>query len=243
MAWDKGGVIHSPALSSGCTMNLLPDKHISYLEYPRHTNKHGFLSKIWEINENCWDEKLQGLVAGLLSLSSFLIPFIDHVYLQWDSPALYQFSLLSYCSFSDPWNLGFLCVLGATGCTEPRKEKRVQGTQKCVLAKGFNLASPSVLAASCEGGHLQMCWPQVSPSTGNVKFLRAAENLPVKLLSCLQAAEQRPWLAIFLYFEYFVVLNLLAAPLPPELAVSAGRCCSLGVLLNLWAANPCVPCK
>lgn len=82
MAWDKGAVIHSPALSSGCTMNLQPDRHISCLEYPSHTNKHGFLSKNWEANEKRWEEKLQGLVAGLLSLSSFLIPFIDHVCLQ-----------------------------------------------------------------------------------------------------------------------------------------------------------------
>lgn len=81
MAWDKGGVINSPALSSECTMNLLPDSHISCLEYPSHTNIHGFLPKNWEVNEKCWEKKLQGLVAGLWSLS-FLIPFIDHVYLQ-----------------------------------------------------------------------------------------------------------------------------------------------------------------
>lgn len=75
MAWDKGGVINSPALSSGCTMNLLPDKHISCLESPSHTNKHGYLSKNWEVNEKCWEKKLQGLVAGLW-IFLFLFPLL-----------------------------------------------------------------------------------------------------------------------------------------------------------------------
>lgn len=137
--------------------------------------------------------------------------------------SLYQFSLLSYCSISDPWNLGFSLCAWCKRLHWAKQEKCVQGTQKC---GGSNLASPSVLAASCEGGHLQMWWHNPDPhpqpfslSTENVKFLRAAENLPVKLLSCLQVPEQRPWLAILVYFVYFVVFNILAAPLPSELAV------------------------
>lgn len=191
MAWDKGGIINSPALSSGCTMNLWPDRHISCLEYPSHTNKHDFLSKNQEVKERCWEEKLQGLVAGLLSLSSFLIPFIDHVYLQWVSPALCISFLYYPIAPSLTYEiLVFLHELGATGYSEPSKNNTCRALRDVCLPRGFNLASPSVLAASCEGGHLQLWWQNIdlhpqpfSPSTGSVKFLRAAENLPVKLLS------------------------------------------------------------
>lgn len=142
-----------------------------------------------------------------------------------------------------PMKSWFFCVLGATGYTEPKKRNVCRAVRNVCLPRGLKLASPSVLAASCEGGHLQMWWQNIdlhpqpfSPATENVKFLRAAENLPVKLLSCLHIAEQIPWLAVLLHLVYFVVLNTLAAPLPLELAVlhtSAQRSCSLGVLLNL----------
>lgn len=241
MAWDKGGVIHSPALSSGCTMNLLPDKHISYLEYPRHTNKHGFLSKIWEINENCWDEKLQGLVAGLLSLSSFLIPFIDHVYLQWDSPAL-SISFL-YCPIAPSLTheiLVFSVCLVQQAAPSQAKRNVCRALRNVFLPRGLTwhlllCLQPAVRVATCRcadktlTSSLSKHWER--------QILKSSRKSPCKVAELSAGSRAKTMTCNLPVFWVFCGFESPGCPSPP------GACCVSKKMLLLGGAAQPLGCK
>lgn len=141
MAWDKGGVIHPAALSSGCTVHLPFCSQTGIFltcNYPSHTDKQVFLSKKlrsklkvlrgeavgfsgWAAKSGFFSYSLYWLCASSVSLSALCICF-------------------SYCCPIAPSLaykiLVFLCVLSATGYTEPSKNNVCEAlTYKGVFAK------------------------------------------------------------------------------------------------------------
>lgn len=183
MAWDEGRVIHPTAWSSGHAMYLPFCSQTGIFlacYYPSHTDKHVFLSK------KLWSKLkvLTGEAAGFSGWASKSGFFSYSLYWLCVSSltlscTLYLFPLpLSYCSVSGVQNLCFfLCVLSATVYAEPSKSNICEALIEMRLPRGHNLASFPMLAASCEGGHLQIWWNNVdlhqwpfSASEGNGKL-------------------------------------------------------------------------
>jgi len=136
-----------------------------------HTDKHVFLSKKlrnklkvrtgeaagfsgWAAISGFFSYSLYWWCVSSISLPAICICFPHHCPI---APSL------AYETFV------FLCVLGATGYSEPSKNNLCE----VCLPRGLNLASIYVLTASCEGGHLQAWWKNIvlhqqpsSPSMG-----------------------------------------------------------------------------